>query len=270
MRAPSTPSTILSTSLGGIGALLLLMAVHMDLSVIAMIGIILLIGIVKKNGIMLVDSPLEVRADRRPGSGRLESIVPAFMRLPADPHDHHGPLLGGVPLMLGTGTGSEIRQPLATPLSAAWRLSQVLTLYTTPAFLPVSGPAHPKVAAPCRAAAPSSQGAPRHPFGGLAGINDLATPCHHPHRPAADLQLFHDLRLVRASEVSRNRPLGWWSCASWGIAFIEYCFAVPAIAGAARLFGGGAQDHAGSESRFRCSLPSRCSISASASRSITR
>ena len=84
------PITILSTlPSAGIGALLMLMAVHFDFSVIAMIGIILLIGIVKKNGIMLVDFALEVeRTERlRPGRIDLPRLHPA---LPADPDDHHG------------------------------------------------------------------------------------------------------------------------------------------------------------------------------------
>ncbi|WP_428668553.1 efflux RND transporter permease subunit [Reyranella sp.] len=126
------PITILSTlPSAGIGALLLLMAVHMDLSVIAIIGIILLIGIVKKNGIMLVDFALEVERNEKVGAA--EAIYRAcVMRFRPILMTTTAALLGGVPLMLGTGAGSEIRQPLGYAIVGGLLLSQVLTLYTTP------------------------------------------------------------------------------------------------------------------------------------------
>jgi HAE1 family hydrophobic/amphiphilic exporter-1 len=126
------PITILSTlPSAGIGALLLLMAVHMDLSVIAMIGIILLIGIVKKNGIMLVDFALEV--ERSQGLSPEESVYQAaVLRFRPILMTTMAALLGGVPLMLGTGAGSEIRQPLGYVIVGGLLLSQVLTLFTTP------------------------------------------------------------------------------------------------------------------------------------------
>jgi multidrug efflux pump len=126
------PITILSTlPSAGIGALLLLMAVHVDLSVIAMIGIILLIGIVKKNGIMLVDFALEV--ERTEGLAPEQSIYQAcVLRFRPILMTTMAALLGGVPLMLGTGTGSEIRQPLGYTIVGGLILSQLLTLFTTP------------------------------------------------------------------------------------------------------------------------------------------
>jgi HAE1 family hydrophobic/amphiphilic exporter-1 len=126
------PITILSTlPSAGIGALLMLMIFHYDLSVIALIGIILLIGIVKKNGIMLVDFALD--AERNQGMTPEESIYRAcVLRFRPILMTTMAALLGGVPLMLGTGTGSEIRQPLGYSIVGGLLLSQVLTLYTTP------------------------------------------------------------------------------------------------------------------------------------------
>jgi multidrug efflux pump len=126
------PITILSTlPSAGIGALLLLLAVHVDLSVIAMIGIILLIGIVKKNGIMLVDFALDV--ERHEGASPEDSIYKACMlRFRPILMTTMAALLGGVPLMLGSGAGSEIRQPLGYTIVGGLILSQLLTLFTTP------------------------------------------------------------------------------------------------------------------------------------------
>jgi HAE1 family hydrophobic/amphiphilic exporter-1 len=115
----------------GLGALLMLMAFHFDLSVIAIIGIILLIGIVKKNGIMLIDFALE--AERNQGLNPEEAIYRACtLRFRPILMTTMAALLGGVPLMLGTGTGSEIRQPLGYSIVGGLMLSQLLTLYTTP------------------------------------------------------------------------------------------------------------------------------------------
>jgi HAE1 family hydrophobic/amphiphilic exporter-1 len=126
------PLTIISTlPSAGLGALLTLMLFGMPLDVIGIIGIILLIGIVKKNGIMLVDFALERQRD-----GGLSSVdaIHEACRLRFRPilMTTLCALLAGVPLMLGTGTGSEIRQPLGYAIVGGLIVSQLLTLFTTP------------------------------------------------------------------------------------------------------------------------------------------
>jgi hydrophobe/amphiphile efflux-1 (HAE1) family protein len=126
------PITILSTlPSAGVGAILILMMFHFDLSVIALIGIILLIGIVKKNAIMMIDFALE--AERNRGLKPEESIYEAcLMRFRPIMMTTMAAMLGGVPLMFGNGTGAEIRQPLGFSIVGGLILSQMLTLYTTP------------------------------------------------------------------------------------------------------------------------------------------
>jgi hydrophobe/amphiphile efflux-1 (HAE1) family protein len=126
------PITIISTlPSAGLGALLLLMAVHFDLSVIAIVGIILLIGIVKKNGIMLVDFAQQV--EHSEGLTAEESIYRAcVLRFRPILMTTMAALLGGVPMMVGSGVGSELRQPLGYTIVGGLLLSQLLTLYTTP------------------------------------------------------------------------------------------------------------------------------------------
>ena len=126
------PLTILSTlPSAGVGALLMLWAFHFDLSVIALVGIILLIGIVKKNGIMMVD--FAIQAEREQHLTPEESIRQAcLLRFRPIMMTTMAALLGAVPLMLGHGTGSELRQPLGYTMVGGLILSQMLTLFTTP------------------------------------------------------------------------------------------------------------------------------------------
>jgi HAE1 family hydrophobic/amphiphilic exporter-1 len=126
------PITILSTlPSAGVGALATLMLFGFDFSLIALIGIILLIGIVKKNGIMMID--FAIAAERDEHLSPAESIrKAALMRFRPIMMTTMAALLGGVPLMLGTGTGSEIRQPLGYAMVGGLIVSQMLTLFTTP------------------------------------------------------------------------------------------------------------------------------------------
>jgi HAE1 family hydrophobic/amphiphilic exporter-1 len=126
------PLTILSTlPSAGVGALAILMAFGYDFSLIALIGIILLIGIVKKNGIMMVD--FAIAAERDEHLSPEQSIKKAaLLRFRPIMMTTMAALLGGVPLMLGTGTGSEIRQPLGYAMVGGLFVSQALTLFTTP------------------------------------------------------------------------------------------------------------------------------------------
>jgi HAE1 family hydrophobic/amphiphilic exporter-1 len=126
------PLTILSTlPSAGVGAIAILMAFGFDFSLIALIGIILLIGIVKKNGIMMVD--FAIAAEREQHLTPEQSIrQAALLRFRPIMMTTMAALLGGVPLMLGTGTGSEIRQPLGYAMVGGLLVSQALTLFTTP------------------------------------------------------------------------------------------------------------------------------------------
>jgi multidrug efflux pump len=126
------PITILSTlPSAGVGAFLALILFHQDLSVVAIIGIVLLIGIVKKNGIMMVDFALE--GERQHGKNATDAIYEAcLLRFRPIMMTTMAALLAGLPLALGTGFGSELRRPLGIAMVGGLLLSQALTLYTTP------------------------------------------------------------------------------------------------------------------------------------------
>jgi multidrug efflux pump len=126
------PITILSTlPSAGVGALLALLVCGRDFSVIALIGIILLIGIVQKNAIMMIDFALD--AERQEGKAPREAIYQAcLLRFRPIMMTTMAALLGGLPLALGSGTGSELRQPLGISIVGGLIISQILTLYTTP------------------------------------------------------------------------------------------------------------------------------------------
>jgi multidrug efflux pump len=126
------PITILSTlPSAGVGAIVALLICGQDLTVIALIGIILLIGIVKKNAIMMIDFALE--AERKEGKAPEEAIYQAcLLRFRPIMMTTMAALLGGLPLALGSGTGAELRRPLGISIVGGLLVSQVLTLFTTP------------------------------------------------------------------------------------------------------------------------------------------
>ncbi|MGH9496420.1 MAG: efflux RND transporter permease subunit, partial [Candidatus Sulfotelmatobacter sp.] len=126
------PITILSTlPSAGVGAIIAILIAGMDLNVMSIIGIILLIGIVKKNAIMMIDFALDL--ERKDGKTPQEAIYEAcLLRFRPIMMTTMAALLGGLPLALGTGTGSELRRPLGISIVGGLLVSQMLTLFTTP------------------------------------------------------------------------------------------------------------------------------------------
>jgi multidrug efflux pump len=126
------PITILSTlPSAGVGALLALLLFHEEFSIVALIGIILLIGIVEKNAIMMIDFALD--AERKEGKAPLDAIYEAcLLRFRPIVMTTMAAMLAGLPLALGTGVGAELRRPLGITIVGGLILSQLLTLYTTP------------------------------------------------------------------------------------------------------------------------------------------
>jgi multidrug efflux pump len=150
------PLTIISTlPSASVGAMLALMLFHLDLNVISIIGIVLLIGIVKKNAIMMIDFALV--AEREEGKSTHDSIFEACMlRFRPILMTTMAALFGALPLAFGTGTGSELRRPLGITIVGGLILSQLITLYTTPVVyltfdwlrIRLTGPEHPSALGP--------------------------------------------------------------------------------------------------------------------------
>jgi hydrophobic/amphiphilic exporter-1 (mainly G- bacteria), HAE1 family len=161
------PITILSTlPSAGVGALAMLILFHFDFSLIALIGIILLIGIVKKNGILLVDFAIVAERDGHL-SARDAIRRAALLRFRPIMMTTFAAMLGGVPLMLGQGTGSEIRQPLGYAMVGGLIVSQALTLFTTPVIYLYLDQLSDWVSS-CRSVAPEKSKPPTSKVGAVA------------------------------------------------------------------------------------------------------
>ena len=170
------PITILSTlPSAGVGAFIALMLFHQDLSVVAIIGLVLLIGIVKKNGIMIVDFALQ--AERERGKNAEDAVYEAcLLRFRPIMMTTMAALLGGVPLALGTGFGSELRRPLGIAMVGGLIFSQILTLYTTPViYIFFDNLSHRFTRQPASAPRPHEEVQPEGP----------PPPAGHPEKPVA-------------------------------------------------------------------------------------
>jgi multidrug efflux pump subunit AcrB len=179
------PITILSTlPSAGVGALLALWYWNTDLSIIALIGIILLIGIVKKNAIMMIDFALD--AERTEGKRPVDAIFQAcLLRFRPITMTTMAAMLGGLPLALGTGTGSELRFPLGITIVGGLIFSQMLTLYTTPVVYLYLG----RLQLWCARLRHGSKRAERlEAFGNGTGSGGYAVPRHVPARQAGEVR----------------------------------------------------------------------------------
>jgi multidrug efflux pump len=161
------PFTILTTlPSAGIGALLALMLCGLDLSLVALIGIVLLMGIVKKNAIMMIDFALE--AERTQGMPPRDAIVQAcLLRFRPIMMTTLAALFGALPLALESGTGSELRNPLGITIIGGLLLSQLLTLYTTPVIYLAMERLRARLA-PARRSGPEAGAAPDYPGADIA------------------------------------------------------------------------------------------------------